>query len=74
MGPFRPTCSSLISPGDGAVHVNLRDLVPLLFNALTADPHLVLDRGRALEVRTEPGIDCSAHVSPLEWLRRDAGN
>jgi transcriptional regulator with XRE-family HTH domain len=60
--------------GDRVVRVDLGQLVSVLHNALAANPYLIVNRGRVLEVCAEPSINRSPHVSPPEWLGRNAGN
>jgi hypothetical protein len=43
------------------VHIDLNNLMPILLNALTTDPHLILDRGCALQIGGETGIDNCTH-------------
>jgi hypothetical protein len=66
-----------VGPGDCMVRVNLHHLVSILLNAFAAHPHLIINRGRALQVRTKPGIDdCTPFLSPGEYERlgRHAGD
>jgi hypothetical protein len=45
-----------LAPDIAAVHVDLHQLVSVSLYALATQPHLIIDRGSALEVGTKPGM------------------
>ena len=53
-----------VGPGNCTVRLNLHHLVSILLNALAEHPHLIINRGRALQVstRTKLGIDDCTNV------------